>query len=108
MGLWFPNPGSVWPQDPLHGQKVLLLLLLVCASPLGELVSGEVRRASSWHLPFILHIFSAHVTFFFKNIIFILFIYFWLHWISVAARGLPLVAASGGYSSLWCLGFSLR
>ena len=26
----------------------------------------------------------------------------------VAARGLSLVAASGGYSSLWCTGFSLR
>ena len=37
-----------------------------------------------------------------------LFIYFWLHWVFVAAHGLSLVAASGGYSSLWCMGFSLR
>ena len=37
-----------------------------------------------------------------------LFIYFWLHWIFVAARGLSLVAVSGGYCSLWCTGFSLR
>ena len=38
-----------------------------------------------------------------------LFIYLWLHWqVFVAARGLSLVAASGGYSSLWCAGFSLR
>ena len=29
-----------------------------------------------------------------------LFIYLWLHWVFVAARGLSLVAASGGYSSL--------
>ena len=36
------------------------------------------------------------------------FIYFWLHWIFVAACGLYLVAASGGYSSLWCAGFTLR
>ena len=37
------------------------------------------------------------------------FIYlFWLRWVFVAAHGLPLVAASGGYSSLWCEGFSLR
>ena len=35
-------------------------------------------------------------------------IYFWLRWVFVAARGLSLVAASGGYSSLWCAGFSLR
>ena len=36
-----------------------------------------------------------------------LFIYFWLHWVFVAACGLSLVVASGGYSSLWCVGFSL-
>ena len=33
--------------------------------------------------------------------------YFWLHWVFVAARGLPLVAVSGGYSLLQCAGFSL-
>ena len=44
---------------------------------------------------------------FFKENIY-LFIYFWLHWIFVAARGLSLVAASGGYSSLWYVSFSLR
>ena len=38
---------------------------------------------------------------------FILFIYFWLCWVFVAERGLSLVAASGGYSSLRCTGFSL-
>ena len=37
-----------------------------------------------------------------------LFIYFWLCWVFVAARGLPLVAASRGYSSLRCAGCSLR
>ena len=37
-----------------------------------------------------------------------LFIYFWLCWVFVAARGLSLVAASGGYSSLRCAGFSLH
>ena len=38
----------------------------------------------------------------------LLFIYFWLHWVFVAARGLPLVAVSRGYSSLHCAGFSLQ
>ena len=38
---------------------------------------------------------------------FILFIYFWLHWVFIAS-GRSLVAASGGYSSLPCTGFSLR
>ena len=61
-------------------------------------------------------------TFFFR--ILCLFIYFlngfflpsflpfflssWLRWVSVAARGLSLVAVSGGYSLLWCTAFSLR
>ena len=39
---------------------------------------------------------------------FILFIYFWLHWVFIAARGLSLVVANRGYSSLWCVGFSWR
>ena len=45
---------------------------------------------------------------FFLNKFIYLFTYFWLHWVFVAAHGLSLVAASGGYSSLWCAGFSLQ
>ena len=37
----------------------------------------------------------------------IFYFYFWLRWVFVAVRGLSLVAASGGYSSLRCAGFSL-
>ena len=37
-----------------------------------------------------------------------LFIYFWLHWVFVAVRGLSLVALSRGYSWLRCMGFSLQ
>ena len=40
--------------------------------------------------------------------IFIYFLNFWLCWVFVAACGFSLVAASGGYSSLWCAGFSLQ
>ena len=36
------------------------------------------------------------------------FFFFWLRWVFVAARGLSLVVASGGYSLLRCAGFSLR
>ena len=36
-----------------------------------------------------------------------LFIYFWLCWVFVSVRGLSLVAASGGHSSLRCAGLSL-
>ena len=32
----------------------------------------------------------------------------WLCWVFVAARGLPLVGASRGYSSLQCVGFSFQ
>ena len=42
-----------------------------------------------------------------NSFLFYLVIYFWLRWVFVAARGLSLVAASGGYSFLWCAGFSL-
>ena len=34
-------------------------------------------------------------------------IYLWLHWVFVAAWGLSLVAVSGGYSLLRCVGLSL-
>ena len=37
-----------------------------------------------------------------------LFVSFWLHWAFAAAWGLSLIEASRGYSSLRCLGFSLR
>ena len=47
----------------------------------------------------------GHLFFFF---LINLFIYFWQCWVFVAARGLSLVVASGGYSSLRCSGFSLR
>ena len=32
--------------------------------------------------------------------------YFWLRWVFVAACRLSLGAVTGGYPSLWCLGFS--
>ena len=44
--------------------------------------------------------------FFFREKLFKIFL-FWLCWAFVAALGLSLVAVSGGYSSLWCTGFSL-
>ena len=40
-------------------------------------------------------------------LIYFIFIYFWLRWFFVAEHRLSLVAASGGYSSLQCTGFSL-
>ena len=37
-----------------------------------------------------------------------LFIYFWLHWVFVAACGLSLVVAGRVYALVWCAGFSLQ
>ena len=33
---------------------------------------------------------------------------FLLRWVFIAAHGLSLVVVSRGYSSLWCMGFSLQ
>ena len=49
---------------------------------------------------------SFHFLYFLNKIIY-LFIYFWLRWVFVAGHGLSLVA-SGGYSPLRCVGFSLQ
>ena len=54
-------------------------------------------------MPFFLYTLGL-IFFFFFN----LFIYFWLCWVFVAVHGLSLVAVSGGYSSLWFMGFSLQ
>ena len=51
---------------------------------------------------------SDYTFFFFYINLFILFIYFCLRWVFVAVRGFSLVVVSGGYSSLQCMGFSLR
>ena len=47
------------------------------------------------------HIWSPHLFFF------LIFIYFLLHWVLIAAHGLSPVVVSGGYSLLQCGSFSL-
>ena len=59
-------------------------------------------------LSFELAVLLRDLEFFFLISLFILFIYFWLHCVFVAVHGLSLVAASGDYSSLRWVGFSLR
>ena len=49
---------------------------------------------------------SFDINFFFNEFIY-LFIYLWLRWVFVAACVLSLVVASGGYTSLRRVGFSL-
>ena len=55
-----------------------------------------------------LRVFFIFIYLFLKIYLFIFIYYFWLCCVFVAVRRLSLVVASGGYSSLWCLGFSLR
>ena len=46
--------------------------------------------------------------YFYTEILIYLSIYLFIYGCVGAVHGLSLVAASGGYSSLWCAGFSLR
>ena len=46
--------------------------------------------------------------FYFLKVLFIYLFIYWLRWVFIAARGLSLVAAGWGYSSLRCTGFLLR
>ena len=60
---------------------------------------NEIRERKFQHIYNILSFFKINLV--------ILFIYFWLCSVFIAARGLSLVAAIGGYCSLQCVGFSL-
>ena len=64
-----------------------------------------VSRNLSFHLgcPICWYIIVYSILFFFNIYLF----NFWLHWVFVPVCRLSLVAASGGYSSLQCVGFSL-
>ena len=78
--------------------------LKVCGSPaLSKPTSAIFPTAFAHFVSLVSHFGNS---FFFFNLF--LFIYFCLHWVFNAARGLSLVAASGGYSSLWFAGLSLQ
>ena len=63
----------------------------------------------AWSTMFVVEVLCYwNFSIFLKNKFIYLFVCFWLHWVFVAARGLSLVAASGGYSLLQCMGFSLQ
>ena len=54
-----------------------------------------------------LHFQNLFLFFFFFKLFIYLYIYLWLCWVFVSVRGLSLVAASVGHSSLRCAGLSL-
>ena len=84
------------PREPFF------FFLIECLDTKQNCINISVRNAPLRHL---LNCTSLCNYSFFKKKY--LFIYFWLHWVFVAAHGLSLVAASGGYSSLRSAGFSL-
>ena len=100
-----------WP--PVRPQ--VLLSHRLCPRPLPRCAGraapyGKSNRASSsnaGNLPWTRLCSKYHMFlfFFFFNFIY-LFIYLWLCWVFVSARGLSLVAASGGPSSSRCAGLS--
>ena len=72
-------------------------------------LSYYTEYLAPWHAWLCQHAtFALLLFFFFLNNRRSLFIYLWLCWIFVAAHRLSLVAASGGYSLLWCADFSLQ
>ena len=73
----------------------------------GHSLTHDPILFSSQPLPMSEMILFLFFFFLFKFLFIYLFIY-WLHWVFVATHGLSLVAASGGYSSLRCMGFSLQ
>ena len=81
--------------------------LLGSLSQPGDSASSGLGEVHKFPLRTLSPLLPSHHSFFFLNL-FILFIYFWLCWVFVAAHGLSLVAVSGGYSSLRCAGFSLQ
>ena len=79
----------------------LRMLWQMNPNPNHHLWSGD--STSYW---FMIQLLDSSMFFFFKFLLY-LFI-FWFCWVFVAARVLSPVAASGGYSSLRCAGFSLQ
>ena len=110
------NPLSVQNPTPPHSSGTTLHQLIplsyIFESPLPPSSSLTYNSFCNFSKPRLMpcpwlahHLLLMLMLFFF---LINLFIYFWLCWIIVAACELPLVVLSGGYSSLWCAGFSLR
>ena len=92
-------PGWLQPQE--HSEEARHSVLQTQFSKRWPPRSGRSGcRAGGTHDP------SSQILF--LNLFIILYFYFWLRWVFVAVRRLSLVAASGGYSSLRCAGFSFQ
>ena len=79
-------------------------MVLICIF----LMASDIEQLSFPPPPQWISIFYLFIKNFFSFLKKICLFIFWLHWVFVAVCGLSLVAASRGYSSLWCTAFSLR
>ena len=86
------------------GKCLAMIIQTFLLSSFGDSIS-YISRLKLSHSSLMLCSFFLQ-SFFFINLFYI-FIYFWLHWVFIAACGLSLVVASRGYSLLQCAGFSL-
>ena len=98
---WRESPPPLFLQDTLPS-VLCALTTEILASP-NCCPSSDLDGAQQRVVPSSL---SHSPSFFLKKIIY-LFIYFRLRWVFVATCGLSLVASSGSYSSLRCVGLSL-
>ena len=99
-------------------EHLFLYLLAICMSSLGKCLFSSLGKClfrSFAHFLIGLSVsFAIKLCEFFLYICVCVYIYiynfffFWLRWVFVAVHRLSLVVASGGYSSLWCVGFSLQ
>ena len=102
----WPTSGSLQRQQDLRGMELLYCCQLVRKT--ADSLPSKTGRLSQCPLPpWLAYSFFFSFLFFFNKSIY-LFICLWLRWVFAAAPGLSLVAASRGYSSLRCAGFSLR
>ena len=94
-GMWDPPRPGLEPVSPALAGR------FSTTAPPGK------PSAHIFKVGIILHMhFGFHYSF--LKIYLFYFIYFWRCWAFVAERGLSLVVMSGGYSSLWCVGFLLQ
>ena len=103
--------GLIWSWKTLNRQIIYLGALFDLDCYVGITLNMILKRGTNvpskckWQECHLLHLCHIPLAIFFYYLF--LFI-FWLHWVFVAARGLSLVTASRGYSSLRCAGFSLQ